>query len=128
MNYFFLSFMIYGSTFSPMIALNNFVAASWRWTEFSSPILFIGMLITASILKIVFHHIHFLEKILPESCVLIVVGRDDQSVNFMDWLLSVTLHPQSHIFDWKEVKMIKIMNFIVWTCSYLALVGCYATN
>lgn len=32
------------------------------------------MLITASILKIIFHHIHFLEKILPESCVLIVVG------------------------------------------------------
>ena len=52
----------------------NYFAASWRWEEFSSPILFTGMLIFAVVLKIVFHHIHVLEKILPESCVLIVVG------------------------------------------------------
>lgn len=32
------------------------------------------MLIFACVLKIIFHHIHFLEKVLPESCVLIVVG------------------------------------------------------
>lgn len=48
--------------------------ASWRWDEFSSPILFTGMLIVAVILKILFHHIPFLEKLLPESCVLILVG------------------------------------------------------
>ena len=48
--------------------------ASWRWAQFSSPILFTGMLITACVLKIIFHHIHILEKMLPESCILIVVG------------------------------------------------------
>ena len=48
--------------------------ASWRWDEFSSPILFTGMLIIAVILKILFHHMPFLEKLLPESCVLILVG------------------------------------------------------
>jgi len=48
--------------------------ASWRWDEFSSPILFTGILIFAVILKIVFHHLPRLEKLLPESCVLIVVG------------------------------------------------------
>ena len=50
------------------------LTASWRWSEFSSPLLFTGMLIFACVLKIIFHHIHFLEKVLPESCVLIVVG------------------------------------------------------
>lgn len=48
--------------------------ASWRWDEFSSPILFTGMIISAVILKIIFHHLPRLEKLLPESCVLIVVG------------------------------------------------------
>jgi len=48
--------------------------ASWRWEEFSSHILFTGMLISAVILKIIFHHLPRLEKVLPESCVLIVVG------------------------------------------------------
>ena len=48
--------------------------ASWRWEEFSSPILFTGMLIFTVILKIIFHHLPRLERLLPESCVLIVVG------------------------------------------------------
>ena len=48
--------------------------ASWKWSEFSSPIMFTGLIITAMMLKIIFHHMPFLEKLLPESCVLIIVG------------------------------------------------------
>ena len=48
--------------------------ASWRWTEFSSAIMFTGLIISAVMLKIIFHHLPLLAKILPESCVLIVVG------------------------------------------------------
>eukprot|EP00091_Calanus_sinicus_P013846 TRINITY_DN30754_c0_g1_i1.p1 TRINITY_DN30754_c0_g1~~TRINITY_DN30754_c0_g1_i1.p1 ORF type:complete len:169 (-),score=47.41 TRINITY_DN30754_c0_g1_i1:33-515(-) len=47
---------------------------SWRWSEFSSAIMFSGMIISAVILKIIFHHMPWLAKALPESCVLIVVG------------------------------------------------------
>ena len=36
--------------------------------------MFTGMIISAVLLKIIFHHMEFLAKILPESCVLIVVG------------------------------------------------------
>jgi len=42
--------------------------------EFSSAIMFTGMIITAVVLKIIFHHLTLLSKLLPESCVLIVVG------------------------------------------------------
>jgi len=47
---------------------------SWRWKEFSSAIMFSSMIISAVILKIVFHHLPWLAKALPESCVLIVIG------------------------------------------------------
>ena len=36
--------------------------------------MFTGMIITAVVLKIIFHHLTLLSKLLPESCVLIVVG------------------------------------------------------
>ena len=48
--------------------------ASWKWSEYSSPIMFTGMILCAAILKIIFHHLPWLAKLLPESCVLIVVG------------------------------------------------------
>jgi len=47
---------------------------SWRWPEFSSAVMFCGMIISAVILKIIFHHMTWLAKALPESCVLIVIG------------------------------------------------------
>ena len=47
---------------------------SFRWKEFSSAIMFTGMILTAVVLKIIFHHLTLLSKLLPESCVLIVVG------------------------------------------------------
>lgn len=36
--------------------------------------MFTGLIISAVMLKIIFHHLPLLAKILPESCVLIVVG------------------------------------------------------
>lgn len=36
--------------------------------------MFTGMILIAAILKIIFHHLHWLARLLPESCVLIVVG------------------------------------------------------
>jgi len=54
---------------------------SWRWNEiyygsskFFRPVLVTALIIFAIIFKIIFHHLTFLERILPESCVLIVVG------------------------------------------------------
>ena len=55
---------------------------SWRWSdvyysqnsEFSSPVLVSGLIIFAIVFKILFHHLSVLEKLLPESCVLILVG------------------------------------------------------
>merc|ERR1719336_3818950 len=51
---------------------------SWRWSDiyysanstFSSPVLVSGLII----FKILFHHLSVLERLLPESCVLILVG------------------------------------------------------
>merc|ERR1719239_1990901 len=55
---------------------------SWRWSEtyysqdstFSSPVLVSGLIIFAIVFKILFHHLSVLERLLPESCVLILVG------------------------------------------------------
>ena len=55
---------------------------SWRWSDiyysqtstFSSPVLVSGLIIFAIVFKILFHHLSVLEKLLPESCVLILVG------------------------------------------------------
>lgn len=46
----------------------------WRWDEYSTPLLFTGMIVSAVICKIIFHHMEFLSKLLPESCALILVG------------------------------------------------------
>ena len=48
--------------------------ASFRWSEYSNAIMFTGMILSAVILKIVFHHMTLLSHMLPESCVLILVG------------------------------------------------------
>ena len=45
-----------------------------RWAEFSNPLMFTGLLLSAVVLKIIFHHMTCLARALPESCVLIVVG------------------------------------------------------
>ena len=55
---------------------------SWRWGEtyygeniqFFRPVMVTGLIIFAVVFKIIFHHLVFLEKLLPESCVLILVG------------------------------------------------------
>ena len=55
---------------------------SWRWSHvyysehstFSSPVLVSGLIIFAIVFKILFHHLSVLERLLPESCVLILVG------------------------------------------------------
>ena len=48
--------------------------ASWRWEEYRTPIMFTGLLAIAVVLKIIFHHMPWLARLLPESCVLILVG------------------------------------------------------
>jgi len=55
---------------------------SWRWNEtfyseyskFSRPVMISLLVVFAVIFKIIFHHLTFLERLLPESCVLILVG------------------------------------------------------
>ena len=47
---------------------------SWRWEEHWKPIMFTVMLSIAVVLKIIFHHMPWLARLLPESCVLILVG------------------------------------------------------
>merc|ERR1711990_162395 len=55
---------------------------SWRWSDiyysqdstFSSHVLVSGLIIFAIVFKILFHHLSVLENLLPESCVLILVG------------------------------------------------------
>jgi sodium/hydrogen exchanger 3 len=53
---------------------------SWRWNEtyygikFYRPIIMSSLIIFAVAFKIIFHHLSFLEQMLPESCVLILVG------------------------------------------------------
>ena len=48
--------------------------ASWKWDEFSNLLAFLVMIISAAILKLLFHHCHCLSHLFPESCVLIVIG------------------------------------------------------
>ena len=48
--------------------------ASWRWEEYSSLVVFILVIITAAVLKLLFHHCHCLASYFPESCVLIIIG------------------------------------------------------
>merc|ERR550517_512308 len=43
-------------------------------STFSSPVLVSGLIIFAIVFKILFHHLSVLERLLPESCVLILVG------------------------------------------------------
>ena len=48
--------------------------ASWRWSEYSVYLAFILMIISAGVLKLLFHHCHCLSAYFPESCVLILIG------------------------------------------------------
>lgn len=47
---------------------------SWRWEDYSDPIMICLTILVAGIFKLLFHHAHFLSKNVPESCVLIVIG------------------------------------------------------
>ncbi|XP_075745323.1 uncharacterized protein LOC119176890 isoform X1 [Rhipicephalus microplus] len=48
--------------------------ASIRWNFVSVPFVFTVFIILAGFTKIVFHHANFLSSIVPESCMLIVLG------------------------------------------------------
>ena len=50
------------------------VLASWRWDSYGGSFLCTLMLILCVLVKIGFHYIPFLSKILPESCFLILLG------------------------------------------------------
>ena len=63
--------------------------ASWHWKEFCESFMFSGLLAIAVVLKIIFHNMPWLAKVLPESCVLILVG-----INFgliLNYVEGVTL-------------------------------------
>jgi len=55
---------------------------TWRWdavyysptSSFKCQVMVCAFIITALVLKILFHHATWLEKLLPESCVLIILG------------------------------------------------------
>jgi len=48
--------------------------ASWRWGGYGSILMVLVMIILAGVLKILFHHWHFLSENFPESCILIIIG------------------------------------------------------
>jgi len=48
--------------------------ASWHWTYVREPLVFCIFLLIVALCKLGFHHAHFLSSILPESCLLIVLG------------------------------------------------------
>ncbi|XP_022657834.1 uncharacterized protein LOC111248951 isoform X4 [Varroa destructor] len=48
--------------------------ASIRWEFVSVPFMFTAFVILAGLTKIIFHHANFLSSIIPESCMLIVLG------------------------------------------------------
>jgi len=65
----------HGSTTDPEDSHGHGIhLASWRWKEYSNSLMFTGMIISAVIIKIIFHHLPSLSKVVPESCVLILVG------------------------------------------------------
>ena len=41
--------------------------ASWRWANYGDIIMFCLTVLLAALLKLLFHHAHFLSKRLPES-------------------------------------------------------------
>nr|XP_042911070.1 Na(+)/H(+) exchanger beta [Parasteatoda tepidariorum] len=48
--------------------------ASWQWEYVRTPFIYTSVVIVAGLCKIGFHHAEFLSTILPESCILIVLG------------------------------------------------------
>ncbi|KAF8793442.1 Sodium/hydrogen exchanger 2 like protein [Argiope bruennichi] len=48
--------------------------ASWQWDYVRTPFIYTAVVIVAGLCKIGFHHAEFLSSILPESCMLIVLG------------------------------------------------------
>ncbi|GFS30363.1 hypothetical protein TNIN_159401 [Trichonephila inaurata madagascariensis] len=48
--------------------------ASWQWEYVRTPFIYTAVVIVAGFCKIGFHHAEFLSSILPESCMLIVLG------------------------------------------------------
>lgn len=48
--------------------------ASWRFDYVKYPLLITAFIMYVSIVKIVFHHVHRIYELFPESCMLIVLG------------------------------------------------------
>lgn len=72
-----------GSTLNPEDHLHNHThheshdvihVASWQWDYVRTPFIYTAVIIVAGFCKIGFHHAEFLSSILPESCMLIVLG------------------------------------------------------
>ena len=41
--------------------------ASWRWEDYSDPVMICLTIMMAAVFKLLFHHAHFLSKTVPES-------------------------------------------------------------
>ena len=48
--------------------------ASWRWVDYNSLFIICVMIVSAAVVKVVYHEVHFLANNFVESCVLIVLG------------------------------------------------------
>lgn len=47
---------------------------SWRWDHVSIYAKVAMLLLLASLIKLIYHHLHYLESYFPESCALIILG------------------------------------------------------
>lgn len=48
--------------------------ASWNWEYVRTPFIYTSFVVLAGLCKVGFHHANFLSSILPESCLLILLG------------------------------------------------------
>ncbi|XP_013773485.2 Na(+)/H(+) exchanger protein 7-like [Limulus polyphemus] len=48
--------------------------ASWRWEYVKTPFIYTAFVIIAGLCKVGYHHANFLSSVIPESCILIILG------------------------------------------------------
>ena len=79
--------------------------------------MFTAMILCAAILKIIFHHLPWLANLLPESCVLIVVGiLSAMIINYVILDDLIKLEDGSKSFHSRNPKLIHIAKFrAIWS-------------
>ncbi|XP_076365416.1 Na(+)/H(+) exchanger beta-like isoform X1 [Tachypleus tridentatus] len=72
--------------------------ASWKWEYVKTPFIYTTFVIIAGLCKVGYHHADFLSTIIPESCILIILGVAVGTIVYVTGSTSLVPHFTSRAF------------------------------